>query len=287
MVRRGVIVWCTLLLLVLISSVVACSGPTSIPPPAPTAFQTADLSINPAAVNPGVEVIVTAQVTNTADAEGTYIAGLMINDVTAATMEVTMAAGESKPLSFVGAMATPGTYQVTWAELVGEFLAPRLTGEFVVVGDEPMEPGDSKITAPDSTAVDVVTNEMISLSQFSGSTVLLNFVNLGCSSSLNQIVSAQLLAIQELRGQRDDFMPLSVFCGCCPPNVLRDFAEQNELTWPWILDTDNSIVRKYAPHLREYGYPTLIFIDKEQTIREVTGYIDVSTLTMKIDEVSQ
>jgi len=82
-------------------------------------------------------------------------------------------------------------------------------------------------------------------------------------------------------------MPLSVFCGCCPPNVLRDFAEQNELTWPWILDTDNSIVRKYAPHLREYGYPTLIFIDKEQTIREVTGYIDVSTLTMKIDEVSQ
>ena len=208
MVRRGVIVWCTLLLLVLISSVVACSGPTSIPPPAPTAFQTADLSINPAAVNPGVEVIVTAQVTNTADAEGTYIAGLMINDVTAATMEVTMAAGESKPLSFVGAMATPGTYQVTWAELVGEFLAPRLTGEFVVVGDEPMEPGDSKITAPDFTAVDVVTNEMISLSQFSGSTVLLNFVNLGCSSSLNQIVSAQLLAIQELRGS------VTISCRC-------------------------------------------------------------------------
>jgi len=281
-----------LLVLVLILSLLACAGPTSTvapitPPLASSAFQTADLSINPAEVNPGMEVIVTAQVTNTGDTEGTYTAGLMINDVICGTAKVTLAAGESKPLSFVGAMATPGTYQVTWAELVGEFLVPGLTGEFVVVGNEPTESSDSKTIAPDFTAVDVVTNETISLSQFSGSTVLLNFVNLGCSSSLNQIVSAQLLAIQELRGQRDDFMPLSVFCGCCPPNVLRDFAEQNKLTWPWILDTDNSIVRKYAPHLREYGYPTLIFIDKEQTIREVTGYIDVSTLTMKIDEVSQ
>jgi len=265
----------------------AFSGRTSTPPPTPTAFQTADLAINPAEVNPGVEIIITAQVTNTADTEAAYGAGLIINDATVETTEVTMAAGESKPVSFVGAMATPGTYEVTWAELVGEFLVPRLTGEFVVLGDEPLDLGGSQITAPDFTAVDVVTGETFSLGQFSGSTVLLNFVNYGCSSRLNEVVSAQLLAIKELREQRDDFMPVSVFCGCCQPDVLREFAEQNDLTWPWILDTDNSIVGKYTRYLRQYGYPTLIFIDKERNIREVTGYIDISELGVKIDEISQ
>jgi len=281
---------CILLLLITTSSFVACSGLTStstLTPPAPSAFLTAELAINPAEVNPGVEVIITAQVTNIDDTEGTYTAGLIINDVTVETMEVTMAAGESRPLSFVGPMASPGTYKVTWAELVGEFLAPRLTGEFVVLEDELAELSDSRTTATDFTAVDVVTGETISLGQFSGSTVLLNFVNYGCSSSLNQVVSAQLLAIKELREQRHDFMPVSVFCGCCPPDVLREFAEQNDLTWPWILDTDNSIVRQYARYLRKYGYPTLIFIDKEQNIREVTGYIDISTLSVKIDQTSQ
>jgi len=271
----------------LIFIAVACTAPTSIPSPAPTAFQTADLAINPAEVNPGVEIIITAQVTNTADTEATYGAGLMLNDVTVGTTEVTMAAGESKLVSFVGSMATPGTYEVTWAELVGEFLVPRLTGEFVVVGDEPIDLGGSEIIAPDFTAVDVVTGETLSLGQFSGSAVLLYFVNLGCSSRLSEVVSAQLLAIQELRGQRNDFIPVSVFCGCCRPEVLREFAEQNDLTWPWILDTGNSIVGKYTRYLKQYGYPTLIFIDKEQNIREVTGYIDISTLSVKIDEISQ
>jgi len=157
----------------------------------------------------------------------------------------------------------------------------------VVAGDEPLDLGGSQITAPDFTAVDVVTGETLSLGQFSGSTVLLNFVNLGCSSRLSEVVSAQLLAIKELRGQRHDFIPVSVFCGCCQPDVLREFAVQNDLTWPWILDTGNSIVHKYERYLKQYGYPTLIFIDKEQNIREVTGYIDISTLSVKIDEILQ
>lgn len=255
--------------------------------PEPSAFHTAELAINPVEVNPGVEVIITAQVTNTGDTESSYTAELRINDVAVATTKVTMVAGASQPVSFIGQEYTPGTYKVTWVELIRELPVPRLTGEFVVVeADEPTELSDSKTTAPDFTGVDVVTNETISLSQFKGSVVLLNFVNYGCSSSLNEIVSAQLLAVRDLSKQRDDFVPISVFCGCCRPDVLREFAQQNDLTWPWILDTDNSIVRQYTGYLREYGYPTLILIDEEQRIREVTGYCDVSTLGVKIDEIS-
>jgi len=286
-----------IVLLTFVGLVQACTGSNSPQansqtttkevPPAPSVFETAELAINPVEVHPGVEVIITAQVTNTGDTEGTYTAGLRIDDDTVATEEITLAAGISQPVSFVGSLNTLGTYKVTWAELVGEFLLPRLTGELVVVGDEPTESSDSNIVAPDFTAVDVVTGETISLGQFSGSTILLNFVNYGCNPSTNKIVGAQLLAIRELKEQRDDFVPISVFCGCCPVDVLRDFAKQNKLTWPWILDTDNSIVREYTRHLRKYGYPTLIFIDKEQHIREVSGYCDVTTLAVKIDQTSQ
>lgn len=298
-VTHGIIAWCILLLLVLTLSLVACGGssePAVTPepttkeaPPASAAFQTTGLAINPAEVNPRVEVIITAEVTNIGGTEGSYTPRLRIDDITKASLptfypskEVTIAAGASQLLSFIVSKDTPGTYKVTWDELTGEFA--------VVKPDEPTEPSSPKTstpkstTAPDFTGVDVVTNETISLSQFKGTIVLLNFVNYGCSSSLNQIVSAQLLAIKDLREQRDDFVPLSVFCGCCPPDVLREFALQNDLTWPWILDTDNSIVRQYTSYLRKYGYPTLIFIDEEQQITEVTGYCDISTLSVKIDE---
>jgi peroxiredoxin len=274
------------LTLAVVGFVQACTGSNSTQVNTST-FETAELAINPAEVYPGVEFIITAQITNTGDNEAVYAAGLRLDDETVATEEITVTAGTSQPVSFVGSISTPGTYQITWAERVGEFLVPRLSGEAVIVGDESADSSVSDVAAPDFTAMDVITGETISLSQFSGSTILLNFVNYGCNPSTNKVVGEQLLAIRELKEQRDDFVPISVFCGCCPIDVLRDFATQNQLTWPWILDTDYSIVRDYSSHLRKYGYPTLILIDMEQQIREVSGYCDVSTLTDKIDQISQ
>ena len=298
-VRQRIIASCVLLLLVLMLSLVACAGPTSAPASTPTpepnptpsrapaAFQVAQLAINPTEVNPEVKAIITANVTNTGQTDGDYTAELKVSDVARASLpaffyseKVTIAAGASQLVSVLVSRNKPGIFKVIWGEL---------TGEFTVV--KPTEQSSPKITAPnptttpDFTSVDVVTNMTISLSQFKGSTVLLNFVNYGCDPSVNQIVGAQLLAIRELTEQRDDFVPLSVFCGCCPPDTLRSFAKENGLTWPWILDTDNSIVRQYADYLREYGYPTLIFIDKDQYIREVSGYCDAPTLSAKIDEI--
>ena len=140
-------------------------------------------------------------------------------------------------------------------------------------------------SASDFSAVDVVTGETISLSQFKGSKILLNFVNYGCNQRTNQIVSAQLLDIKSLIEQRDDFIPVSVFCGCCPVDTLRDFATENELSWSWILDTDNSIVQNYLEYIQTYGYPTLVFINKYQNIEEFSGYCDTPTLSDKLDKL--
>lgn len=274
-------------------SVQACAGTDSAGPGSGTTgedssslFDTTELSVNPVEVYPGIEVIITARITNTSDSAQTYTAGLRLDDETVATKELTFAPGETQPVSFIGSLSNPGKYKVTWAELVGSFLVPRLTGELLVVEDDANEHGDYRIPAPDFTAKDVITGESITLSQYTGSKILLNFVNYGCDPTTNKVVGEQLLAIRELRDQDIDFIPISVFCGCCPEDVLRDFAEQNDLTWPWILDTDNSIVRLYGNYLRKYGYPTLIFIDDSQYIREVTGHSDVSELEEKINRMA-
>jgi peroxiredoxin len=139
--------------------------------------------------------------------------------------------------------------------------------------------------APDFKAVDVITGKTVSLREYSGSKILLNFVNYGCDPSTNQKVGAQLLAIKKLQSQRGDFVPISVFCGCCPLEVLRQFAKDNNLNWPWILDSDYSIATKYSDSINSFGYPTLIFIDKNQLVVEVTGYTDLSILNEKINQI--
>jgi peroxiredoxin len=150
----------------------------------------------------------------------------------------------------------------------------------VGVGDAPSTVG---VPAPGFSAVDVVTGQTVSLQQFKGRTVLLNFVNYGCSPEINVAVSAQLVAIRELSRQRDDFIPVSVFCGCCSPETLRQFAESNDLRWAWLLDTDNSIIARYSGYLEQFGYPTLVLVDKGQTITDISGILDQVELGARLD----
>jgi hypothetical protein len=251
-------------------------------------FQVSSLTVNPPEINLGVQVIVTAQVTNTGTTANNYTPELRIDDATREVLpsflyldDIEIATGATELVSFMLTSNTPGIYTITWGDLSKELR--------VVQGDQNDTGnynGAIKIAAPDLTSLDVVTNQNITLSSFKGSVVLLNFVNYGCDTSLNKVVSEQLLTIRELKNQRGDFISVSVFCGCCPEEILRDFAEQNSFIWPWILDSDYSIVNDYANYLRGYGYPTLIFIDQEQYIWEVAGYSDLSTLSTKLDQLT-
>ena len=137
--------------------------------------------------------------------------------------------------------------------------------------------------APEFSSVDVVTGETVSLSQFEGKKIILNFVNYGCNEKTNQIVSEQLMVIKDLKGERGDFTTVSVFCGCCPIDSLRDFAIQNELKWSWVLDSDNSIVTDYQDYIKQFGYPTIVYIDQDQSIVGFSGYSEASELSDILD----
>lgn len=255
---------------------------------APSVFKISSLAINPAEVYAGVKVLVTAKVTNTGTVDQIYRGNIRIDNTVQASLpaflsssEVNIPAGDTQLLSITTTINNPSTYKVTWDD----------TSQNLVVVPQEIATGDTQNTtpgiAPGFSAGDVITGQNISLSQYQGSVILLNFVNYGCDPSTNQKVGAQLLAIKQLQSQRSDFVPFSVFCGCCPPEVLRQFAKDNNLNWPWILDSDYSIAQKYTNFLKKFGYPTLIFIDKNQSITEVAGYTDLSGLSEKINKIAQ
>lgn len=139
MVRRKIIPLCILLLLALILPLAACATPTSTPTPmsvssAPAVFQVDELAIDPAVAKPGEGIIVTAQVTNTGETEGSYTVELRINDIAEVVKKVTIPAGETYTLRFLEAKTIPGTYSVSLAKLTGQFVVVEPT-ELVQVED--------------------------------------------------------------------------------------------------------------------------------------------------------
>lgn len=133
MLRRRIIAWCIVLVLVLTLSLVACAGPTSTPAPtlnstpASAVFQITDLVINPAEVSPGEGVNITANLTNTGDTEGSYTVKLFINNVAELVSEVTVPARTTQVLSYSGSSEIPGIYIVTLGERTEQFVVVEPT----------------------------------------------------------------------------------------------------------------------------------------------------------------
>jgi len=111
----------------------AIIGAVKAPPPSPepAAFTLTLAGISPAEVAPGDEVTIAVSVANTGGTEGSYTVALKINGVKEAEKSVTVAAGDSKQVSFTAAKDEPGTYSV----MVG-----GLTGSFTVTAPPPPPP---------------------------------------------------------------------------------------------------------------------------------------------------
>ena len=84
-------------------------------------FVVSGLAMIPDTVLVGEEVIISVNVENIGNIEGTYTATLSINDIVEATKDVTVAAGETKTVTFTISKAEKGIYNVAIDELKGTF----------------------------------------------------------------------------------------------------------------------------------------------------------------------
>jgi hypothetical protein len=285
------------LLVVIVGATLACSASSAgsinpstpglaVTPPSPV-FKVDNLAVNPSEINAGTQTLVTANVINTGNTEEAYKENIRIDSTETQSLPtflgsdtVNIAAGATQLVTVPVIIKNPGKYKITWG---------GSSQTLLVNPQEASNPGNLQSappsTAPDFAAVDVVTGKKISLKQYFGAPILLNFVNYGCDPNVNEIVSAQLMAVKQLKDQGQDFTPVSVFCGCCSPEVLKKFAKENNFNWPWVLDSDYSIARKYSSNLKRFGYPTLVFINSEGNITDTAGYIDTTALKEKLNNI--
>jgi len=85
-------------------------------------FVISGLSVTPAEVYPGDEIIISAFLTNTSDVTGSYKVDLRIDGVLVATREVTLEGGASEEATFTTTKEAAGTYAIIVDGLSGTFL---------------------------------------------------------------------------------------------------------------------------------------------------------------------
>ena len=106
----------------------------------PPDFRLSNLEINPSKVDSGEKVVITAKIANVGGTQGSYTAELKVDDCTAETEKVTVAAGADSILSFGICADLPGTYTVTLGELNGIFM--------VAAPIQPIPPSNPPSTPP-------------------------------------------------------------------------------------------------------------------------------------------
>ena len=98
------------------------SSPVPSPPLASAEFELSELAINPAQVEVGEAVTISAIVKNVGGLEGSYTLNLEINGEIEQSQEITLAAGESRQVAFAVIKDDPGTYTIAVDGLSGEFI---------------------------------------------------------------------------------------------------------------------------------------------------------------------
>lgn len=172
-----------LLAFLLIIPLAACSAPaiTAATATEATASETevtiplvlyaADLEIDPVVVSPGEGIVITANVTNDSKTNKDYNAQLVINNIVEGEQVVTIPAGETRTLKFVGTKLIPGAYVVN---------LDNLSAQFLVLG--PSEPIQTASELGDEPSPSAPSSSCCGVGPSSGDTGSGSSGGCGCSS---------------------------------------------------------------------------------------------------------
>lgn len=140
------------------------------------------------------------------------------------------------------------------------------------------------VAAPDFILTDQYGNTH-TLSDYKGKTVFLNFWADWCGYCVQEMPDVEQL-YQDMGQNAGDVVVLSVTYGLTQ-DAMADFFEERNLTYPTLLDTDQTVFAAYGA----YSLPTTFFIDAEGNVfGYYPGMMDLDTmkdfLQQTIDSVS-
>jgi cytochrome c biogenesis protein CcmG/thiol:disulfide interchange protein DsbE len=114
------------------------------------------------------------------------------------------------------------------------------------------------VVAPDFT-LPTLSGEQLSLSQFRGKPVMLNFGASWCVDCREE-----LPLLQKLQTQYPDLVIFYVDTEE-PVETVRAYVEKFQMTYPVVLDEDGAVGKQYSLN----GVPYIIFVDKDGIIQKV------------------
>ena len=120
--------------------------------------------------------------------------------------------------------------------------------------------------APNFTLPDL-DSDSVSLEDFKGRPMLINFWKINCAPCLSEVDHLQA-AYEKYDTEEMVILTINVSDGS---GTIRQFQQENDLTFPVLLDTESKAVRLYAIT----GVPTTFLIDADGIIRnKILGPFD-------------
>ncbi|MCD6452746.1 MAG: TlpA family protein disulfide reductase [Dehalococcoidales bacterium] len=132
--------------------------------------------------------------------------------------------------------------------------------------------------APDFQLPDI-DGQMVSLSDFSGQPILINFWGTGCPPCISEMPSLQQV-YEDTQGK--ELVMLAIHVGGNPTSV-RQFMEEYNLSLPVLIDAKGTIAQQY--NIR--GIPTTFLIDKNGIIQEklIGAFPNSAAITKRIAKI--
>ena len=132
--------------------------------------------------------------------------------------------------------------------------------------------------APDFSLIDANSGDMVTLSQFAGQPVMINFWATWCGYCEEEMPSIQSAYVQR---QADGLIILAVDVEETRDQVT-DYGLSHGLTFNLLLDENGEVDALYKIE----GYPTSIFIDRDGIIQYIyLGEIEPEVLNQYLDEI--
>ena len=145
----------------------------------------------------------------------------------------------------------------------------------------PASAQQSENTAPDFTTTDL-NGTAFSLHDFSGYVVVLHFMKIDKEGNINAANNQQLNDLKVV--WENNSGNLSIITIASPANASTNLTQiRNTYNIAWWFAVDNTTYGLYSAYTTTWGDPTVLLLDRAQSIFEGYSYVDAQTLATKID----
>ncbi|MCS7273542.1 MAG: redoxin domain-containing protein [Fimbriimonadales bacterium] len=136
--------------------------------------------------------------------------------------------------------------------------------------------------APEFTLKDLSGKE-VRLSDYKGKVVVLNIFAHWCGPCHREAPELEKDVWQAYRNREVVVLGVAIWAQSEPAKRAAEFAKQHKLTFPVLVDADNTVAGLY----KVQGVPTTYIIDKQGTIHEVVIGADVAAIKRAVEALLQ